>query len=143
MREQWWRVAPRAHRHWWRVGSRATAGTPKQQGVSHGFPSPAVRITVTCKRRKTHKAVGFNFFLLVFGSVSLFLRLGRSVRFFFFPNLLCFRWLPASSPLPLCIGDGSFSDLFHLHSPLLSVHLISVSGWRRELSVWVAAKAGV
>jgi hypothetical protein len=26
--------------------------------------------------------------------------LGRSVRFFFFPNLLCFRWLPASSPFP-------------------------------------------
>jgi hypothetical protein len=52
------------------------------------------------KEKKTHKAVGFNFFLLVFGSVSLFLRLGRSVRFFFFPNLLCFRWLPASSPFP-------------------------------------------
>jgi len=55
--------------------------------------------------------------------------------------------LPASSPPPLCIGGGPFSDLFHLRSPLLSVHLISAGGrsggWRRELSVWVAAKAGV
>ena len=81
-------------RHRW--NSKTTGG---QSRLPLFFPSPAVRITVTCKRRKTHKAVGFNFFLLVFGSVSLFLHLGRSVRFFFFPNLLYFRWLPASSPL--------------------------------------------
>ena len=89
-------VARGITRHRW--NSKTTGG---QSRLPLFFPSPAVMITVTCKRRKTHKAVvGFNFFLLVFGSVSLFLRLDRSVRFFFFPNLLCFRWLPASSPFP-------------------------------------------
>jgi hypothetical protein len=65
----------------------------------------------------------------------------------FCSSLLQVAGLPASSPPPLCISGGPFSDLFHLRSPLLSVHLISAGGrsggWRRELSVWVAAKAGV
>ena len=61
----------------------------------------------------------------------------------FCSSLLQVAGPPTSSPLPLCIGGGPFSDLFHLRSPLLSIHLIFAGGWRRELSVWVAAKAGV
>jgi len=33
------------------------------------LPTPAVRVTVTCKNLKIHKAVGFSFFFLVHGSI--------------------------------------------------------------------------
>jgi hypothetical protein len=69
MRHRTGGVSSHAPPHWRRVGSRAAAGTTRKQGNQDWllllfFSSPAVRITVTCKRRKTHKAVDFNFFLL-------------------------------------------------------------------------------
>jgi len=65
------------------------------------FPSsPAVKITITCNKSKTHKQqlilsffvscsrICFLSLLLHFGSASLY----RYVLFFSFPILLCLRW---------------------------------------------------
>jgi hypothetical protein len=67
MQEQWWRVVLTCHRHWRRVGSRAASRKPRETRGSEQLPpfflsSPAVTNTVTCKSRKIHKTVGFNFF---------------------------------------------------------------------------------
>jgi len=98
--EQWWSVFSTRRRHWRRVGSCTAARKPRQAGVSHNFfPSSRPR---RCDLQNTQKHnrqsillfLSFVFrsaslsLLLYFGSTSLY----RSVLFFFFPILLCFRW---------------------------------------------------
>ena len=73
---------PTCHCHWRRVGSRAAARTGNIVDLawllSFFLSSPAVKITVTCKHKKTHTAVHFTFsflsksafFLLHFRSAS-------------------------------------------------------------------------
>jgi len=144
--EQFQRVSSMCHRGWWRVGSCATTDNARKWADLPCFLLPfpsllAVRTTVTCKGEKnTIQSFRFSHFF----RSTLFCRLLFRV---FCSSLLQVAGLPASSALPLCIDGGPFSDLFHFRSPLLLIHLISDDGrsgdWRRELSVWVAAKAGM
>jgi len=87
------------HRHWRRVGSQTAARTNRETRQSSWLlllflSSPAVRITVTCNKRKTHKQqLILSFppcFQICFSPFSFFIFASFSLQIPFCS--LCFKW---------------------------------------------------
>jgi len=120
------------------------------------FPSsPAVKITVTCNKSKTHKqqlilsfcflfTICFLSLLLRFGSASLY----RSVLFFSFPIVLCLRWRQDQGGRRL-LGFGFPSGLCSCWWPVrvlakTTTYRLLPFGWRgMSRSGWMAYGAAV